>query len=66
MVYADSMQNLIKENNASKKYKNELSIALFSKGDILLEQGNYRAAYQNYHAGKLLIDEKRIPAQMGV
>ncbi|WP_231489935.1 HAMP domain-containing sensor histidine kinase [Pedobacter sp. Leaf170] len=58
MLYADSMQNLIIENNASDKYRNELSIAYFSKGDILLEQKKYREAYQFYHSGKLLTNDK--------
>ncbi|TCD08358.1 HAMP domain-containing histidine kinase [Pedobacter frigidisoli] len=56
-IYADSMLALIATNKAEVKYKRELSIANFLKGDVLLEQEKYEQSYLFFNKGKLLADE---------
>jgi len=56
-TYADSMLQVIKNNHAEKAYKNELSIADFSKGDALFDAERYQEAYKFFFEGKLLADK---------
>jgi signal transduction histidine kinase len=53
MIYADSMMQLI-ENNNPQKYKEEYSLASYSKGDILLMMNKTNEAYTCYYNGHII------------
>ncbi|MFC0515845.1 ATP-binding protein [Mucilaginibacter angelicae] len=55
--YADSMLNVMNTEDIRQKYPEEYSKTLFSKGDLLLEAGNYDEAYRAFYKGKVFAEK---------
>lgn len=53
MLFTDSMTQLIEKNNPDK-YKEEYSLANYSKGDILLLMNKTAEAYAHYYKARLI------------
>lgn len=56
--YADSMLAVLNTEEIRQKYPDEYSKALFSRGDLLLEAGNYDEAYRAFYKGKLFAEKR--------
>lgn len=57
LLYADSLLSIIKSNNSGNKFKYENAVALFAKGDILFETGNYQESYNCFFNGRLISNQ---------